>query len=221
MRCLILYYSFTGQAERAALIASEAARSEGWEPVLCRITMTEPADAMERPFRIADAKRWTQGAQKGAVVPIAYEPSGAIDGDHDAVLLFTNTWGGEPSVPVNSFLRSEAAKAVLGSKPFAVFVVCRRLWKKNRAKVRALGEAAGGQYIGGEAFMHSGSQIGSLMQTVSYLFRSDLGMRKILGIRLPPYGLSDAALARIPAATCEMLDKAAQSSSQTSVARSD
>jgi hypothetical protein len=206
--CLILFYSLTGQAEKAATIAADTARSQGWDVTLARIMMTEPEDALARPMRIADSKKWTQGAQNGMTVPIACEPSDALAHRYDAVLMFSNTWGDHPSVPIRSFLQSPQAKAVLDGTPFGVYIVCRRLWEKNLAIVRQLGEAAGGRYIGGEAFMHPGGQIGSLIQTVSYLFRSDSGLKRLLGLPLPRYGLSDEAVARLPHFTQQVLKDA-------------
>lgn len=212
MRCLILYYSMTGQAERAAALIAETTRDAGWEVVTCRIGMPDPADQLARPMRLADTKKWTQGAQRGMAVRVDYTPADALRGDYDLVLLLTNTWGDHPSVPVRSFLQSPEAKTLLAGRPFGVFVVCRRLWEKNLKIVRDLGEAAGGRYIGGEPFMHPGGQLGSLVQTVSYLWGSGAPRKRMLGFRLPPYGLSPEALARLPEFTRSLLAKTAQGS---------
>lgn len=206
--CLILYYSLTGQAEKAAMRAAEAAEAAGWAAQLCRIGMTAPEDALARPLRIADSKKWTQGAQKGMTVPVAYDPPEAMARRYDAVLLFANTWGDNPSVPMRSFLESPAARTVLSDTPFGVYVICRRLWKKNLAIVRRLGEEAGGRFLDGEAFMHPGGQVGSLIQTVSYLHRSDGDLRHVFGLPLPRYGLSDAAMNRLAPFTKELLEAA-------------
>lgn len=209
MRCLILYASFTGQAARAAQLAAQAAERAGWDVATRCIVMSDPADAMTRPLGLAGAKRWTQAAQAGQVVPVALQPADGLDESFDAVLLFSNTWGGHPSVPVNAFLHSDAARRLMAGRPFAVYVVCRRLWQKNLAITRALGEAAGGRFIGSAAFTHPGSQIGSLLQTVTYLIGSAPPRRSLLGVPLPAYGLSDEALARVGDFTREMLAAAA------------
>lgn len=206
--CLILYYSLTGQAEKAALRAAETASEAGWTVRTSRIVMTAPEDALARPLRIADSKKWTQGAQKGMTVQVACDPPDALAGRYDAILLFTNTWGDNPSVPVRSFLESPAARPLLSGTPFGVYVICRRLWERNLALVRSLGEAAGGRFLGGEPFMHPGGQIGSLIQTISYLHRSDDGLRHLFGLPLPRYGLSDAAMNRLPGFTRELLNAA-------------
>lgn len=195
----------TGQAERAATIAAETARTEGWDVTVAHLAMTAPEDNLARPMRVAEAKKWTQGAQSGLTVPVATDPPDALSRRYDAVLLLSNTWGDHPSVPIRSFLQSSEATAVLAGTPFGVYIVCRRLWKKNLAIVRRLGETAGGRYVGGEPFMHPGGQIGSLIQTVSYLFRADDGLERFLGLPLPRYGLSDGALVRLPLFTKQVL----------------
>lgn len=205
MHCLILYYSMTGQAEKAAKLAADAARAAGWDVTLCRMAMADPADALRRPMNVAASKKWTQGAQKGMTVPLAYDPPEAIDRRYDALLLFSNTWGDHPSVPVRSFPESAAAKALLSGTPFGAYIVCRRLWRKNLDIVRQLGEGAGGRFLGGEPFMHPGGQIGSLIQTVTYLYRTDSGRKRFAGFPLPRYGLSDEAVARVAPFTQELL----------------
>jgi hypothetical protein len=212
MQCLILYYSMTGQAEKAAMLAADAARADGWNVTLCRMAMRDPADALARPMNVAASKKWTQGAQKGMVVPLAYDPPDAIDRRYDAVLLFSNTWGDHPSVPMRSFLESDAARAVLSGTPFGAFIICRRLWQKNLAIVQRLGEAAGGHFLGGEPFMHPGGQIGSLIQTITYLYRTDGGRKRFAGFPLPRYGLSDEAVARVAPFTRALLARAQQAS---------
>ncbi|HUD94493.1 hypothetical protein [Sphingobium sp.] len=208
MRCLILYYSMTGQAERAATLATQTAEATGWEVSLCRIAMREPADHLARPMNVAASKKWTQGAQKGMTVPIMFDPANAVGRRYDAVLLFSNTWGDHPSVPVRSFLESEEARALLADTPVGLYIVCRRLWEKNLGIARELVERAGGHVLGGEAFMHPGGQVGSLIQTITYLYRTDNGRTHFLGFPLPRYGLSDVAMARIPTYTAELLASA-------------
>ena len=207
MRCLLLYYSLTGQAGTAVDIAARTAREEGWEAVTCRIDIADPVARPKRPFRIADTKHWVNAANSGATMPLVYEPASALDGDYDLVLLFSNTWDKHPSVPVNSFLNSEAAK-VLDGRQFGVIAVCRKLFENNIAICRKLGEAAGGRFIGSDHVDHWGGQIGSMIQTITYIHRSDDGLKSILGIPLPRYGLSDTSIAKVPVITRTLLERA-------------
>jgi len=208
-RALLLYYSLTGQASRAVEAAARACRDAGWDPAVCRIDFADAAQRPSRPFTLADTRHWVAAATDGAVMDMTYEPAGALEGEYDLVLLFTNTWNKHPSVPVNSFLKGPAARSVLSGRPFAVYAICRRLYEQNLAIVTEDGERAGGRCIGRRGFVHWGGQIGSLIQTMTYIHRSDTGRTSFLGIPLPAYGLSDSAMEGVQAFTKEVLAKAA------------
>ncbi len=197
MKVLLLYYSFTQQAERAVREAEQACRRAGHEAVLCRVDFADAGERLRRPLSPRQVKKWTECAANGVDFPVSCEPAAALDEDPDLVLIFSNTWQDSPSVPIQSFLKSEAGIRLLAGKPFAVLVICRRLWEKNAARVRSLGEAARGHFLGAQAFTHPGSQAGSLVQTISYLMRSGAPWRHFLGLPLPAYGLSAESLASV------------------------
>ncbi|WP_159979018.1 MULTISPECIES: hypothetical protein [unclassified Novosphingobium] len=205
-RLLVLHYSLTGQAARAsALICAEAA-ARGWEVSSRRIVFTPGERTPTRPFKIADAKFWTQSAQRGTTFKVGLDDLSLPGQPFDGAVILSNTWGDAPAVPIQSFLRSPPAPALLAGVPCGLFIVCRRLWRKNAMASHALIEAAGGRVVETVPLVHHGGQVGSLVQTVTHMFRSGDGSRaSLLGVPLPPFGLSDASLAAIPPATATML----------------
>ncbi len=62
MKCLLLYYSFTGQAQRAVNAVFNACRNAGWVPTTCRVDFATDSDRLKRPLSIGDIKRWTAAA---------------------------------------------------------------------------------------------------------------------------------------------------------------
>jgi hypothetical protein len=62
-------------------------------------------------------------------------PDEASDGDYDLVVIGSPTWWLMTSVPVRSYLTSDAAGRILDGKRFAAFVVCRRYWGFNLTTV--------------------------------------------------------------------------------------
>ncbi|HUD28448.1 MAG TPA: hypothetical protein VMQ93_06215 [Novosphingobium sp.] len=205
-RLLVVHYSLTGQAVRASALVCEEARRLGWEVSPRRIVFAPGERAPVRPFRIADAKFWTQAAQRGTPFPVELDDRSVPAEPFDGAIILSNTWGDAPAVPVRSFLSSPLAEALLGGVPCGLFVVCRRLWRRNAEASRALIEAAGGEVVETVPLVHHGGQVGSLVQTVTHMFRAgDTGLPSVLGIALPPFGLSDDSLAAIPAATATML----------------
>jgi hypothetical protein len=63
-------------------------------------------------------------------------PDDALEGKYDLVCIGSPTWWPKTSVPVRSFLKSDAARRPLSGKRFAAFVVCRRDWSINLRTVR-------------------------------------------------------------------------------------
>ncbi|MET0545342.1 MAG: hypothetical protein ABWZ40_03445 [Caulobacterales bacterium] len=208
MRCLLLYYSLTGQADIAAKAAAETCTAKGWTPTLCRVDFFNPKDGPVRPLSPSDTAKWTKAARTGEIHPVAYAPVAALDAEYDLVLIFSNTWDGFPCTPIHSFLQSPQAAKLLAGKPFGVYIICRRLWTNNLDVVRKRGEALSGRFVGGEAFMHPGSDTASLIQTISYLWRAGPAWKSILGFKLPAYGLSTEAIARLPQFTEVLLEQA-------------
>ena len=72
---------------------------------------------------------------------------GLRHGDHDLICIGSPTWWRTVSMPMRSFLKSDEARTLLAGKPFAVFVVCRRYWRENRAAMRKLVDKQGGRDV--------------------------------------------------------------------------
>jgi hypothetical protein len=97
---------------------------------------------------------------------------------------------GAPNVPVRSFLQSDAASRVLGGKPFAAAVCCRRYWKHNLKTVRRLGTERGGVFADGIHFRYQEGQVRSLLSLLSYLGSGEYRER-YLGVKIPPTNLQE------------------------------
>ena len=92
------------------------------------------------------------------------------------------------SVPVRSFLKSDAAGRILKNTRFAAFVVCRRYWSFNLKTVKKLGIARGGQFVDGIHWAFAGGQVRSLLSLLSYLGSGESRAR-YLGVRIPETNL--------------------------------
>jgi hypothetical protein len=109
-------------------------------------------------------------------------------GQFDLICIGSPTWWFRPSMPIRSFLKSDAAGRLLAGKPFAAFVVCRRYWSINLRAVKKLGISQGGEYVNGIHFSFAGRQIRSLLSLLSYLSVGE-NRERCLGIRIPPANL--------------------------------
>lgn len=196
---LLIYYSFTGEARRVVERATETLHAAGYQVGHGRIDFADPTLRLGRPLSPGTVKRWTEAAEKGRTEPVVIAPPDALADRYDLICLVSNTWQHHPCVPIRSVLQRPDLRALLKGTPFAVYVVCRRSWERNLDIVRREAEACGGRFIGGERFEHAGSDLGSLLRTVSYLMTTGGRVARLMGLRLPlpDYGLSDAAVERV------------------------
>ncbi|RPD98582.1 dialkylresorcinol condensing enzyme DarA [Aureibaculum marinum] len=64
--------------------------------------------------------------------------SEVISKKYDLVILAYQVWYLTPSVPVNSFLKSEQAKKLLKNTPVITLIACRNMWIKAQEKMKHL-----------------------------------------------------------------------------------
>jgi hypothetical protein len=188
-RVLLLCYSYTGQSLKVLQTAGEVFAEQGCDVHTAEIEFTDRRFARRFssfPMRSVwpDMLRVLPAQTRRASGEIRI-PDEALDGSYDLICLGSPTWWRTTNMPMRSFLRSAEARKVLGGKPFAVFVVCRRYWRENMATVRRLAEKAGGEYVDGVHFTYPGDQVRSMLSLTSYL-GSGLYRDRYLGVRIPP-----------------------------------
>jgi menaquinone-dependent protoporphyrinogen IX oxidase len=187
-RVLLLYYSYTGQAHKVLDAAGEVFRSRGCDVQTAEIKFTDQRYA-EKFSRFPMRRVWPDmlsvlGAQKRNETGEISVPDEARDGGYDLICIGSPTWWQTVSMPMRSFLKSDAAHKLLSGKPFAVFVVCRQYWQENSTAVRELAEQQGGKYVDELHFTYPGDPLRSMLSLTSYLGSGQYRDR-YLGIRIP------------------------------------
>ena len=187
-RVLFVYYTYTQQSPRIVQAMSETLRQRGCEVQQAAIEFTDKrwAERFTRlPLRHAyrDILGMLPAQLRGATGEIRV-PELAQDGDYDLICVGSPTWFFKPSVPVRSYLKSDAAGRVLEGKRFAAFVVCRRYWSINLRSVKKLGTERGGMYVDGAHFTFAGRQVRSLLSLISY-FATGENRERYLGVKIP------------------------------------
>lgn len=205
---LLVYYSFTGEAQRVVDTAAKTLQAAGYGVTLARVDFADPAQRLQRPLSPAMVKKLTEAAAAGQTENVAVEPGDAFVRRYDLICLVSNTWQHNPCVPIRSALQRPDLRRLLDGTPFAVYVVCRRSWQRNLDIVRSEAEACGGRFIGAGHFEHAGGDIASLIRTVSYLMTRGSKVARLFGARLPlpEYGLSSTALKRVGTFTESITD---------------
>jgi menaquinone-dependent protoporphyrinogen IX oxidase len=172
-RVLIVYYSFSNQTKRVADVIADSLGQRGAEVTRARIELTDTrwAKRFEQvPMRFPMLKLvgMLPAQIRRATGEIRIPPE-ARSGDYDLVVVGSPTWWFRLSIPIRSYLRSPAAKAVLGGKPFAGFSTSRRYWKHNVGDIKDLGQEAGGTWIEQTHFVAAGNQVQSMLAWLGFM----------------------------------------------------
>jgi menaquinone-dependent protoporphyrinogen IX oxidase len=193
-RVLFVYFTYTQQSLRVAEAMADVLRGRGCDVRLAAIELTDSryAERFTRfPLRhpYGDIFGMMPAQLRGATGEIQI-PDEATDGDYDLVVIGSPTWWLRTSVPVRSFLKSDAGGRVLKDTRFAAYVVCRRYWGFNLKSVRKLGTERGGTYVDGIHFSFAGGQVRSLL----------------LGVKIPPTNLQPGYLEQARSFATELAD---------------
>ena len=196
-RVLLLYYSYTGQSKKVLDAAAEVLRARGCDVTEAPVEFTDPRYA-ERFSRFPMRSVWPEflgmlPAQTLKRTGDIRTPDAVRTGDYDLICIGSPTWWDTVSMPLRSFLMSHEARPLLDGKRFAVFVVCRRKWRKNLRDVRKLAEKKGGRYVDGIHFTYPGGELSSMLSLTSYLGTGEYKQRWH-GLTLPPTNINDEHL---------------------------
>jgi menaquinone-dependent protoporphyrinogen IX oxidase len=191
-RVLFVYFSYTQQTRKVVDVMADAFRERGCEVQQAAIEFTDARYAQRfSAFPLRHVYRDLFGmipAQLRSATGEIRIPDEAQQGDYDLVCIGSPTWWMKTSIPIRSFLKSDAAGRVLNGKRFTAFVVCRRYWSFNLHAVKKLGIAQGGDYIEGTHWAFAGGQVKSLLSLLSYLGHGK-NQERYLGVKIPPTNL--------------------------------
>jgi hypothetical protein len=182
---LIIYYSQTGQLFD---ILKNVASTISDEKV--NISYCEILPKKKFPFP------WKQEEFYGAFpetflqipTPLEAIPVEILQKKYDLVILGYTTWYLTPSIPINSFLKSEEAKTLLANTPVVTVSASRNMWIMAQEKVKKLLVANNSKLVGNIALVDRNMNHISVITIVHWLMGGK--KTKMLGI-FPKPGVSD------------------------------
>ena len=126
-KVLLLYYTYTRQSLKVADAMAEVLGERGCDVRQAAIELTDERYAARFsrfPLRHAllDVLGMLPAQLRGATGAIRIPD--AARGEYELICIGSPTWLLRTSVPIRSFLKSDAAGGLLGGKQFAAFVVC-------------------------------------------------------------------------------------------------
>ena len=165
---LVVYYSQSGQlAEIVQNLVKPMQASEGVTVDFYKIEMIE-----DFPFP------WTNDTFFGAfpesflMIPQEIKPINQeiTRKNYDLIVLGYQVWYLSPSIPFNSFLKSNEGKRIISGKPIITISGSRNMWIMAQQKVKSLIEGAGGFLVGNIALTDCNINHISVITIVHWMF---------------------------------------------------
>jgi len=183
---LVIYYSQSGQLESIARNIAKPLLDSG------NINVLFHEIQIEKPFPFP----WNNEAFFGAFpesflqIPTRLKPikEEIMNTKFDLILLNYQVWYLTPSIPVNSFLKSQEAKILLNNTPIITITGSRNMWVMAQEKVKVLLKQNNASLKGNIALVDRVGNLISVITIVEWMF-SGL-KKKYLGI-FPLPGVSD------------------------------
>jgi hypothetical protein len=196
-RVLFVYFTYTKQTLKVLEAMTAVFRDRGCDVTHAAIDLTDSRYTarfhefpMPRPFIELIGMIPAEILRKTGEISI---PDEAGRSDYDLVCIGSPTWWLSTSVPIRSYLESEAAGGALSDTKFATVVVCRRYFGHNLRTVKKLATQRGGKYLDGIHFAYQGGQVKSLLSLLSYLGSGEY-RKRYLGVPIPPTNIQEDQL---------------------------
>lgn len=183
---LVIYYTQSGQLESIARnIAKPFLNSD-------EINVTFHEIQLEKPFTFPWNKESFFDAfpESFLQIPTALKPvpEEILDIKYDLILFHYQVWYLSPSIPINSFLKSEDGKKLLNNTPVVTISGSRNMWIMAQEKIKVLLRKANAQLVGNVALVDRVGNLISVITIVEWMFSGV--KKKYLGI-FPLPGVSD------------------------------
>lgn len=183
---LVIYYTQSGQLESIAKnIAKPFLDSD-------EINLTFHEIQLEKPFPFPWNKESFFDAfpESFLQIPTALKPvpEEILNTKFDLILFHYQVWYLSPSIPINSFLKSDDAKKILNNTPVITISGSRNMWIMAQEKIKVLLRKANANLVGNVALVDRVGNLISVITIVEWMFSGV--KKKYLGI-FPLPGVSE------------------------------
>ncbi|MGH2664181.1 dialkylrecorsinol condensing enzyme DarA [Flavobacterium sp.] len=190
---LVLYYTQSGQLEDIVKnITLPFLDSQEVKVTFCDIKLEKPF-----PFPWDKHSFFDAFPESFLQIPaVVYPPSDEVlSRKYDLIILGYQVWYLSPSIPINSFLKSNSARQLFENTPVITVVGCRNMWVMAQEKVKLLLKDINAQLVGNIALTDRHINHISVITIVQWMFTGK--KEKYLGI-FPKPGVSDEEIKESP-----------------------
>lgn len=190
---LVLYYTQSGQLEDIVKnMTLPLLDSQEVEVTFCDIKLEKPF-----PFPWDKHAFFDAFPESFLQIPAAvFPPSESVLGrKYDLIILGYQVWYLSPSIPINSFLKSNAARQLFENTPVITVIGCRNMWVMAQEKIKSLLKGIDAKLVGNIALTDRHINHVSVITIVQWMFTGK--KEKYLGI-FPKPGVSDEEIKDSP-----------------------
>lgn len=182
---LVIYYTQTGQLlEIAENVVSDLEKSEA-----VNVSYYQIKPKKEFGFPWKKTEFFDAFPESFLQTPMALEDNEEekLAQKYDLVILAYQVWYLTPSIPINSFLKSNKAKELLANTPVITLIGCRNMWIMAQEKMKVLLQNCNAKLVGNIALVDRHINHISVITIVQWMFSGK--KEKYLGI-FPKPGVS-------------------------------
>lgn len=117
--------------------------------------------------------------------PFSFNP----DEDFDLVILGYQPWYLSPSIPVSSFLRTDAARKVMNGKPVITILGCRNMWVMAQERIKERIALPGGKLVGNIVLTDRHHNLVSVITIVRWMLKGEKKGKGLYGRLFPESGV--------------------------------
>ncbi|MDT8393477.1 MAG: hypothetical protein RQ761_06510 [Bacteroidales bacterium] len=117
--------------------------------------------------------------------PFSFNP----DEDFDLVILGYQPWYLSPSIPVSSFLRTNAARKVMNGKPVITILGCRNMWVMAQERIKERIALPGGKLVGNIVLADRHPNLVSVITIVRWMLKGEKKGKGLYGHLFPESGV--------------------------------
>ncbi|CAD0006184.1 dialkylresorcinol condensing enzyme DarA [Flavobacterium salmonis] len=165
---LVIYYSQSGQLKSIAQnIAKPFLNSEEIKVTFHEIQLEKPF-----PFPWDKTSFFDAFPETFLQIPTTLKPVSEeiLNTKFDLILLHYQVWYLSPSIPMNSFLKSNEGKKILNNTPIVTINGSRNMWIMAQEKIKVLLQQANAQLVGNIALVDRVGNLISVITIVEWMF---------------------------------------------------
>jgi hypothetical protein len=190
-KVLVIYFTQSGQLKQIVDSITGPMEKD------CQLFFEELKPVPAYPFPWTGMSFFQAFPESVREIPCKLEPfQNDLTEDYDLVVLAYTVWYLSPSIPVTSFLQSDASKKILKGKPVITVLGVRNMWIMAQERVKAMISDAGGRLVGNIVMADPAGNLTSVITIVRWMTSGKKDPFRWMGMNFPAAGVPEEETGR-------------------------